>query len=191
MGFVERDTLLLAVGLIPESELILKAVFPLCFFTAGLLWKFFVCGNVAAVFDFVGYVTLVAERAGREAQLAGSGKGGVELSRMEWPLQRVRGKSCTCRNSAASPELTCFVCRPSCRLEARKEEVGLVPKGAARGREHAIAEKANFLAVFSRSVREEGLIERMPLAPAGTKGMVPAGRPILSPHRRRRLLPVL
>ncbi|MEN3183762.1 MAG: FAD-dependent oxidoreductase [Atribacterota bacterium] len=68
------DTLLLSVGLIPESELLRKAGIPLCPSSGGPFVDedfacdvpgFFACGNVVAVFDLVDYVTKSAERIGQ------------------------------------------------------------------------------------------------------------------------------
>ncbi|MCS7241809.1 NAD(P)/FAD-dependent oxidoreductase [Candidatus Caldatribacterium sp.] len=68
------DTLLLSVGLIPESELLKKAGVPLCPSSNGPFVDedfacdvpgFFACGNVVAVFDLVDYVTKSAERIGQ------------------------------------------------------------------------------------------------------------------------------
>ncbi|NSW75695.1 MAG: FAD-dependent oxidoreductase [Candidatus Atribacteria bacterium] len=71
--FIGCDTLLLSVGLIPENDLSKKAGIPLCPFTGGPfvdeyfacdLEGFFACGNVAAVFDLVDYVTMVSTMVG-------------------------------------------------------------------------------------------------------------------------------
>jgi NADPH-dependent 2,4-dienoyl-CoA reductase/sulfur reductase-like enzyme len=73
--FMECDTLLLSVGLIPENELSKNAHIPLCPFTGGPLVDeyfscdregFFACGNVVAVFDLVDYVTVVSEMVGKK-----------------------------------------------------------------------------------------------------------------------------
>ncbi|MCX7667753.1 MAG: FAD-dependent oxidoreductase, partial [Atribacterota bacterium] len=72
--FIGCDTLLLSVGLIPENDLSKKAGIPLCPFTGGPfvdeyfscdLEGFFACGNVAAVFDLVDYVTMVSTIVGK------------------------------------------------------------------------------------------------------------------------------
>lgn len=72
---MECDTLLLSVGLIPENELSKSAQIPLCPFTGGPFVDeyfacdqegFFACGNVAAVFDLVDYVTIVSESVGKK-----------------------------------------------------------------------------------------------------------------------------
>lgn len=68
------DTLLLSVGLIPESELLKKAEIPLCPSSGGPFVDedfacdvpgFFACGNAVAVFDLVDYVTQSAQRVGQ------------------------------------------------------------------------------------------------------------------------------
>lgn len=72
--FIPCDTLLLSVGLIPESELLKKSRIPLCPTSGGPFVDedfacdvpgFFACGNVVAVFDLVDYVTKSAEQIGR------------------------------------------------------------------------------------------------------------------------------
>lgn len=72
--YLPCDTLLLSVGLIPESELLKKAEIPLCPSSGGPFVDedfacdvpgFFACGNGVAVFDLVDYVTIGAERIGR------------------------------------------------------------------------------------------------------------------------------
>ncbi|MBC7217247.1 MAG: FAD-dependent oxidoreductase [Candidatus Caldatribacterium sp.] len=71
------DTLLLSVGLIPESELLKRAGIPLCPSSGGPFVDedfacdvpgFFACGNVVAVFDLVDHVTKSAERIGRRVK---------------------------------------------------------------------------------------------------------------------------
>jgi NADPH-dependent 2,4-dienoyl-CoA reductase/sulfur reductase-like enzyme len=68
------DTLLLSVGLVPESELLKKSRIPLCPLSGGPFVDedfacdvpgFFACGNVVGVFDLVDYVTESALRIGR------------------------------------------------------------------------------------------------------------------------------
>ncbi|MGC8777729.1 MAG: NAD(P)/FAD-dependent oxidoreductase [Candidatus Caldatribacteriaceae bacterium] len=77
--FIECDTLLLSAGLIPENELSKNADIPLCSFTGGPFVDeyfscdregFFACGNVAAVFDLVDYVTMVSEMVGKRTNTA-------------------------------------------------------------------------------------------------------------------------
>lgn len=72
--FIECDTVLLSVGLIPENELSKKAALPLSPFTGGPVVDecfacekdgFFACGNVVGVFDLVDYVTMVSEVVGK------------------------------------------------------------------------------------------------------------------------------
>ena len=74
--FIECDTLLLSVGLIPENELTAGAGIALDRVTYGALFDencsteaegIFACGNVLHVHDLVDYVSDEAERAGRGA----------------------------------------------------------------------------------------------------------------------------
>lgn len=74
--FVECDTVLLSVGLLPENELSKKANVPLDPMTSGALVDqrrmteipgIFACGNVLHVHDLVDYVSEEAEIAGRGA----------------------------------------------------------------------------------------------------------------------------
>ncbi|MEN3185455.1 MAG: FAD-dependent oxidoreductase [Atribacterota bacterium] len=76
--YVECDTVLLSVGLIPENDLSKKAGIPLCPFTGGPFVDeyfscdkagFFACGNVVAVFDLVDYVTMVSTMVGRAIRI--------------------------------------------------------------------------------------------------------------------------
>ncbi len=73
---IECDLLVLAVGLIPENELSLGAGIQMDPVTKGPLVDeslmtsipgIFACGNVAAVFDLVDYVSLTGETAARSA----------------------------------------------------------------------------------------------------------------------------
>lgn len=74
--FVACDTLLLSVGLIPENELTREAQVPIDDITLGAnvddhcMTKtpgIFACGNVLHVHDLVDFVSMEAERAGRNA----------------------------------------------------------------------------------------------------------------------------
>ncbi|MBQ7916136.1 MAG: FAD-dependent oxidoreductase [Firmicutes bacterium] len=74
--FVECDTVLLSVGLLPENELTKKADVPLDRMTSGALVDqrrmtevpgIFACGNVLHVHDLVDYVSEESEIAGRGA----------------------------------------------------------------------------------------------------------------------------
>ncbi|MBQ7063858.1 MAG: FAD-dependent oxidoreductase [Firmicutes bacterium] len=74
--YVECDTILLSVGLLPENELSKKASVPLDPMTSGALVDqrrmtevpgIFACGNVLHVHDLVDYVSEEAEIAGRGA----------------------------------------------------------------------------------------------------------------------------
>jgi len=76
--FIECDTVLLSVGLIPENELSQKANLILHPVTNGPIVDntyssnvegIFVCGNVLHVHDLVDYVTLEAQQAGKYAAL--------------------------------------------------------------------------------------------------------------------------
>lgn len=81
--YVECDTLLLSVGLIPENELSRQAGVPLDNITGGPLVDsqcqtrvpgIFACGNVLQVHDLVDYVTQEGERAGKAAAAFALGK---------------------------------------------------------------------------------------------------------------------
>jgi hypothetical protein len=74
--FIECDTLLLSVGLIPENELSKAADIEIDAKTGGPIVNesmetstrgIFACGNVVHVHDLADYVTLEAQRAGRSA----------------------------------------------------------------------------------------------------------------------------
>ena len=74
--YVECDTLLLSVGLIPENELSREAQVPLSGITQGAIVDdtcmtevdgIFACGNVLHVHDLVDFVSLEAAKAGRAA----------------------------------------------------------------------------------------------------------------------------
>lgn len=93
--FVECDTLLLAVGLIPENELSLMAGIDLCPITGGPLIDergqttregIFAAGNVVVVYDLADWVSEEGAKAGSNAACyAAEGKTKKE------PLIRVRG----------------------------------------------------------------------------------------------------
>lgn len=81
--YIDCDTLLLSVGLIPENELSKAAEIALDSKTGGPLVDesmetsvegIFACGNVVQVHDLADYVTLEAQRAGRSAARFVSGK---------------------------------------------------------------------------------------------------------------------
>lgn len=76
--FIPCDTLILAVGLIPENELSGDIGIPIDTITGGpfvdnymetMIPGFFACGNVVQVYDIVDDVTLTGEIAGRYAAL--------------------------------------------------------------------------------------------------------------------------
>jgi Thioredoxin reductase len=81
--FVDCDTLLLAVGLIPENELSRMAGIDICPGTNGPVVNellqtsepcVFAAGNVVVVYDLVDFVSREGERAGRSAALYAAGK---------------------------------------------------------------------------------------------------------------------
>ncbi len=81
--FIECDTLLLSVGLIPENELTEKGGIPVDSLTRGAFVDqnfetevdgIFACGNVVHVSDLVDYVSEDGEKAGRYAAVHASGK---------------------------------------------------------------------------------------------------------------------
>ncbi|MCL2009973.1 MAG: FAD-dependent oxidoreductase [Synergistaceae bacterium] len=83
MRFVECDTLLLAVGLIPENELTRMAGIKIDSYTGGPVVNefmqtseecFFAAGNVVVVYDVVDFVSQEGERAGKAAALYAAGK---------------------------------------------------------------------------------------------------------------------
>lgn len=80
--FIPCDTLILAVGLIPENELSRDIGIPIDTVTGGpfvddymetMIPGFFACGNVIQVYDLVDDVTLTGEIAGRSASLYAKG----------------------------------------------------------------------------------------------------------------------
>ena len=81
--YVPCDTLLLSVGLIPENELTREADIAINVITQGAdvddscmtrLPGVFACGNVLHVHDLVDFVSMEAERAGKNAALYAAGK---------------------------------------------------------------------------------------------------------------------
>lgn len=81
--FIECDTLLLSVGLIPENELTEKGGIPIDSLTRGAFVDqnfeteidgIFACGNVVHVSDLVDYVSEDGEKAGKYAAAFASGK---------------------------------------------------------------------------------------------------------------------
>ena len=96
--FVECDTLLLSVGLIPENELSKKAGIELSATTGGPVTtetmetsvpEIFTCGNVSTVFDLVDYVAQTGAAAGISAARCASGS----LSRSRQSVDIVAGKN--------------------------------------------------------------------------------------------------
>jgi len=80
--FIPCDTLILAVGLIPENELSKEIGIPIDTVTGGpfvdnymetMIPGFFACGNVVQVYDLVDDVTLTGEIAGRYASFYAKG----------------------------------------------------------------------------------------------------------------------
>ncbi|MBE6898438.1 MAG: FAD-binding protein [Ruminococcaceae bacterium] len=89
--YIDCDTLLLSVGLIPENELTREAGIAISPVTSGALVDencqtsiegIFACGNVLQVHDLVDYVSDEAERAGigAAAYVLGENKGSVSIS---------------------------------------------------------------------------------------------------------------
>jgi NADPH-dependent 2,4-dienoyl-CoA reductase/sulfur reductase-like enzyme len=81
--YIECDTVLLSVGLIPENEISKKIGIHLDRMTSGPrvnesmetnIHGFFACGNVVHVHDLVDYVTTEARIAGRNAGLSAMGR---------------------------------------------------------------------------------------------------------------------
>jgi NADPH-dependent 2,4-dienoyl-CoA reductase/sulfur reductase-like enzyme len=96
--FIECDTLLLSVGLIPENELSKKAGIQLSADTKGPITTetmetsvpgIFTCGNVSTVFDLVDYVAQTGAAAGAYAARYASGS----LSPSKQPVDVVAGEN--------------------------------------------------------------------------------------------------
>ncbi len=93
--FIECDTLLLSVGLIPENELTLKAGAELSSNNGPVVDNnlettidgIFACGNVLQVHDLVDMVTVEARRAGRNA---------AEYVKIRWGKKRNREDRIEC-----------------------------------------------------------------------------------------------
>lgn len=106
--FVPCDTVILAVGLIPETELLKKSDIKMDEATGGPIvneWMetsvegVFACGNVVHVHDLVDYVTESAETAGRSGSKYVEGK----LQRREKPIKIELGRNIR----YAVPQLLC------------------------------------------------------------------------------------
>lgn len=116
--YIDCDTLITSVGLIPERELAEEAS------ADGKIpnWLF-LCGNACYVHDLVDDVTYEAEEIGRQAANYVLHKGsGSHFS------------SSICRNEVSASEIFCIACPKACKL--RKTEKGYI--GAVCGRKDPV-----------------------------------------------------
>lgn len=151
--YIECDTLMLSVGLIPENELSKKAGVELDPKTRGPMVDedrqtripgIFACGNVVKVHELVDYVSFEGEIAGRAAALYAQGKslseGGEKIKHRESGAGRheqkkgIKNLSCDDGNT-----VICTICPMGCKMKV-DSAMNVTGNNCKRGEKYAMRE---------------------------------------------------
>ncbi|MBS5335484.1 MAG: FAD-dependent oxidoreductase [Anaerovoracaceae bacterium] len=146
--YIECDTLMLSVGLIPENELSRKAGIIIDSKTKGPVVDenrqtscpgIFACGNVVKVHELVDFVSEEGEIAGRAAALYAAGN---EFDRSLSTRKHISEKKGVKNLPDKEDTVICTVCPAGCKVTVKKGEDGFEVKGntCKRGREYAVWE---------------------------------------------------
>ncbi|MBS6799110.1 MAG: FAD-dependent oxidoreductase [Firmicutes bacterium] len=147
--YIECDTLMLSVGLIPENELSKKAGVEIDPKTKGPVVDenrqttcegIFACGNVVKVHELVDFVSEEGEVAGHAAACYAAGRPLETIHHSEKRISEKKGV----KNLAdeADPAVICTVCPIGCRIKVERVKDGYVTEGnnCKRGEAYAIKE---------------------------------------------------
>lgn len=187
-AYVPCDTLLLAAGLLPESETALNAGVNLNPSTGGILINsdgesnvegIFACGNVVEVHDLVDFVTLGGEKAGLSAAAYIKRKNGDEWSLL---IEEQRKISRTGFEPKGDPDLPkdtekakykiCILCPKGCLLKGEYVNQWIISgHQCKKGREYGIQEIQNPMRIITTTVKVKGY--NRVLLPVKTDGFVP------------------
>lgn len=149
--YIECDTLMLSVGLIPENELSRKAGIAIDSKTKGPVVDenrqtscegIFACGNVVKVHELVDFVSEEGEIAGRAAAMYAAG---LELESVSQNKKRITEKKGVKNLPMEENTVICTVCPAGCRVKVNKTADGFEVTGNTcnRGKEYAIRECTN------------------------------------------------
>jgi NADPH-dependent 2,4-dienoyl-CoA reductase/sulfur reductase-like enzyme/CxxC motif-containing protein len=173
---IECDLLALAVGLIPENELSQQAGIKMDPKTKGPVLDnafstsvpgIFACGNVAAVFDLVDYVSQSAEIAAENAVAYLNGDApNTKISLADITHKAEYGKQeVFAEESGDKKYFTCIVCPNSCRL-AVWENAGIHVEGykCKRGKDYGENEFKNPTRMITTTVAvKNAALPRLPV----------------------------
>lgn len=176
--FLECDTLILSVGLIPENELSWQAGIPMDETTGGAFVDnalqtdapgIFACGNALHVHGLVDDVTQEAELAGKNAALYAQRKQNVTSASFSVTSgKNMRGivpqQVCATKNSAKMEEtmhktLICINCPLGCQITTTFDEQGNISVSGnrcRRGAEYAMQEVAFPMRILTGNMKVEG-----------------------------------
>ena len=171
------DLLALAVGLIPENELSQLAGIKIDPKTKGPVLDnafstsvpgIFACGNVAAVFDLVDYVSQSAEIAAENAvaYLTGAPPNTkTSLAEMTHKAEYGAQEVFTQKESGDKKYFTCIVCPNSCRLEVWEDsEIHVSGHKCKRGIDYGVNEYKNPMRMLTTTVAvTNALLPRLPV----------------------------
>jgi len=172
--YIECDTLILSVGLIPENELaetlgveLGKNNGPVCDSNFETNVKgVFSCGNSLHVYDLVDYVSESGEKAGHAASLYVKG---------ELPEATDLVEDKITEKKALLPEgkIICIVCPKGCEISIRKEGDEYITEGntCKRGHDFAIQELTLPTRTICSTVRTE--FKEKPVLPVRVSSEIP------------------
>lgn len=145
-AFIQCDTLMLSVGLIPENELSKGAGVNLDKKTKGpsvsenmqtSVAGIFACGNVVKVHELVDFVSWEGEIAGYSAACFALGKPDAVIRKNRKHISEKKGVKHLCNDS-----VICTVCPVGCSITVKKEDASFSVTGNSckRGYEYAVKE---------------------------------------------------
>lgn len=170
--FIDCDTLLLSVGLIPENELSQNAGIVLDTKTKGPVVNelmetsikgIFACGNLVQVHGLVDDVTLEAQKAGKNAAKYVKGI----ISSKEKVLKKQVSREIIPENKniekSKEKEIICLGCPLSCTLSVNEEYV-VTGNKCPKGKKYAIMEIKNPSRVLTTTIQvNNALVKRLPV----------------------------
>ena len=183
--YVYCDTLLLAAGLVPETEITDQTALSKDLSTSGIIIDesgqtsvdgIFACGNVVRVHDLVDYVTLEGEKIGLAAAAYIKRKKGQGLSdTCDLPSIKVSGEP------KGDPQLPkdqenikykiCILCPKGCLLKCEfNNNWSISGHKCARGKEYGLQEMVKPMRLITTTVKVKGY--NRSLLPVKTDGFV-------------------
>lgn len=184
--YIHCDTLLVATGLIPETEL-WRATGGALDNNHGIMIDadgrtaipgLFACGNVTRVYDVADMVSQAGLKAGQTAAAWVLSQQGRKTAANKSPLTTIEiTEPRYNENTALAPdELVCILCPKGCRMQWRKKanEPEITGYGCRQGRDYALKELEQPLRTLTTTVKINGGAQ--PLLPVRSAAPLPKAR---------------